>query len=498
VGGTAFNWNNNALLRHRFAKKGRTISLNLNAGFTANDGAGKLFSQNKYFRDSSISSADTLNQINDISGRGNNLGAAITYTEPLSKKNLLEFTYRANTASNHSEKHTFNADGNGKYVLPNAILTNAFENRYSFQREGFGWKNQQEKINFTIGLEAQEATLRTAFHYLGSDSSLHRSFVNLLPNANLQYNFSKYQNLRAYYFTFTRQPDASQLQPVADNSDPLNIRAGNPNLNQEYYHLVRLNYTAFDPFRHTNFFGSLNYTATQHKIVNNDVLDSVGGRTSKPVNLEGLYNLSSNLSWGFPLRKIKSNLNLNTTGSLNHNAALVNGVRNNGNVYAIGEGAELSYYYKEIFDVTATVNLNYNDAHYSLQNGQNQQYWTSSYGVEINTYLPHGFSIATDLDYTHRTGLPAGYNASPLIWNAGLAKQLFRNKKGEVRLQIFDILNEAKGISRNTSQNYIQDISYRVLNQYWLLSFTYSINRFAGKSIQGGSQRKADIKVISN
>jgi hypothetical protein len=93
--------------------------------------------------------------------------------------------------------------------------------------------------------------------------------------------------------------------------------------------------------------------------------------------------------------------------------------------------------------------------------------------------------------------LPAGYNSSPLVWNAGVAAQVFKNKRGMFRLQVFDILRQNTGFSRNTSQNYIDDVSYQVLNRYWLLSFTYSISRFAGKAVKGGAYRQEpDIKIV--
>jgi hypothetical protein len=242
----------------------------------------------------------------------------------------------------------------------------------------------------------------------------------------------------------------------------------------------------------------LSYRAIHNKIVNNDKIDSSGLRISQPINLNGLYNINGNLSWGFPLRKIKSNLNLNSNIGYDHNASLVNGLRNNSNNWTVGQDAVLSYYYKDLLDITASGKLTYNNTRYSLQHEQNMSYWMQNYTLDFNLFLPRGFSLATDLDYTRRTGLPAGYNSNPVIWNAGLAKQIFKNKKGEIRLQIFDILKQNIGFTRNTSQNYIEDLTYKVLNRYWLLSFTYNISRFAGKSVNGPVQGKADVKIIAN
>lgn len=484
-----YSWNTNALLRHRFARKGRTLSANLLFGLNSNTGGGSLYSINQYYQPQPGSPVftDTLNQVYDQPANGNNYGATLAYTEPLSKKSLLEFNY--DFSQNHSrlDKKTFDADANGKFTVPNVPLTNDFKNTYTIHREGIQFRNQRGRYNFTVGAALQQVFSRNYFGYLTKDSVLLQSFANLLPNANFQYSFNKYRNLRLFYTTYTNQPGITQLAPVPDNSDPLNIRLGNPGLKQEYYHSLRLNYIAFDPFRRTSFFAMMNFNDIHNRIVNDDVFDSTGVRTTRPVNLNGTYTMNGFLSWGLPLRVLKSNLNLNTSARYDHNASLVNGVRNNGNTWVLSQGADLNFIYKDLLDITGGIKVDYNDTRYSLQPGQNQHYWTSTYTVDFNWYLPGKFSIASDLDYIHRSGLPTGYNTSPLVWNAGLAKKVFKNQKGTIRVQVFDILKQNTGFSRSTNQNYIDDLSYKVLNRYWLLSFTYALSRF---------EAKPDIKII--
>ena len=491
-----YNWNNDALFRHRFAKKGRTISADLQFGLNSNTGGGSLYSVNKYYQPGLPPVVDTINQRYDLPGNGNSYGAVLSYTEPLSKKSLLEFNYNFYQSHTRSDRATFDADGSGKFLTPNDQLTNDFKNVYTYHREKVQFQYQQLKFTFTAGATLQQASSANQFGYLTGDSSLRQSFLNFLPNANLQYNFNSYSNLRFQYTTYTNQPGVNQLAPVPDNSDPLNIRLGNPDLKQEYYHTLHLNYIAFDPFRHTSFFAMLYFNGIHNKIVNDDEFDSVGVRVSKPLNLDGLYNLGGNLSWGLPIRAIKSNLNLTSSARYDHNASVVNEARNNGNTWTLSQEASLNFTYKEALDITGGIKVEYNDARYSLQPLQNQRYWTETYHMDFNWYGPRGFSIASDLDYIHRSGLPEGYNTSPLVWNAGLAKKVFRNKKGTFRLQVFDLLKQNTGFSRSTNQNYIDDLSYRVLNRYWLLSFTYALSRFAGKSVPSGGENKADIRIM--
>jgi hypothetical protein len=491
---SGYTWSNNALFRHRFIKKGRTFSANLSFGLNDNNGGGTLYSINHFYK---AGTGDTLNQVYDQSGNGNNYGGVLSYTEPLSKRSLLEANYNFYQSHSFAGKQTFDADLNGKFTVPNQQQTNDLRNTYTYHREGLAFRHQLPGLSFTAGFMLQQASSVNSFGYIGKDSLLRQTFRNLLPNGLIQYDINKYRNLRLQYMTYTNQPSLTQLQPVPDNSDPLNIKAGNPGLQQEYYHSLRMNYVAFDPFRRTSFFAMLNYNGIRHRIVNDDEFDNTGVRTTRPVNLEGLYQVGGFISWDFPLRAIRTMVNLKSDLQYDHNASLVNGARNNGNTWTAGQGADLQFSYKELLDISGGGKVEYNDARYSLQPGQNQHYWTETYTFDLNWYLTRVFSLASDLNYIHRSGLPAGYNSSPLVWNAGVAAQVFKNKKGLFRLQVFDILRQNTGFTRNTSQNYIDDVSYKVLNRYWLLSFTYSISRFAGKAVKGGIDRRGpDIRIV--
>ncbi len=498
ISGDGYNWNNSALFRHRFRKKGRTISANLSFNQTSGNSHGGLQSVNNYYQPGGgLQQSDTINQVNQQVNGSNTYAAVLSYTEPLSKKSLLEFNYNFSTAHSTSNRVTYDFDKlSGKHSALNTALSNNFLNDYRYHRPGVNWRYQQKKYNFAIGLAAQQASLQSHFHIMAKDSAIDRSFLNLLPRANLQYNINQYKNIRAVYNTFTRQPSVTQLQPLTDNTDPLNIKIGNPDLKQEYYHRLQAEYISFDPYRHTSFFAGLSAGITGNKIVNADQLGAQGQRITQPVNVNGSYTISANSSWGFPLRKIKSKLNLNSAVSNSRNIGFVNAQKNNILSWSASQEITWNYTYKELLDLGAGAEIIYNDVNYSLQKQQNLQYWSQHYTFDINLYLPGGFSFASDIDYTTRSGLAQGYNLSAVLWNAGLAKQVFKNKKGEFRLQVYDILSQNIGVNRSSNQNYIEDASYTVLKRFWQLSFTYNISRFAGKNIAAPGSRNSNIQVI--
>ena len=490
------NWSNSLLLRHKFSKKGRTLSANVSFGTNDAVSDGILHSQNSFFNpDGSQRFSDTLDQLSSQANEGMNYGGTFSYTEPLSKRSLLEANYNYNKSMSTAGKETFDIDaGTGKYNIRNGILSNDFDNQYAYHRLGLNWRFQQKKFNFSIGTSLQQASLQSQFNFLGNDSSISRSFSNFLPNARWQYNINRFRSFRFSYNTLTRQPNATQLNPIVDNTDPLNIKTGNADLEQEYNHRLQLNYMSFDPFRKTSFFSMINFMARQNSIVNDDQIDAQGVRTSRPANANGVYNLTGTFSWGLPARALKSNLNINTDLSQGRSANFINGSRNNIVTRSITEQLSLNFTHKELLDFTLGTNISYNSVRYSLAPLQNTDYWNQEYSFDANIYFPKGFSLATEFTFTRNTGYANGFNTNVALWNIGLAKQLFKSKKGEIKLQVFDILNENVGISRNTNQNYIEDVYSKVLTRYLLISFTYNISRFAGKSAP--VQKGNNIKLI--
>ncbi|MBC7903775.1 MAG: outer membrane beta-barrel protein, partial [Gemmatimonadaceae bacterium] len=499
IKGDGYNWNSNALFRHRFPKKGRTFSANIGFGINQTQSDGRLSSENAFYNpDGSLKRGDTLNQINNQDADSKNYSAVLSFTEALSKISLLELNYNVASTLSESARNTFDYDkSTGKHSVINDALTTKFSNEYTYHRPGLNWRLQGKKVTLAIGSSMQFAKLKSDFNLLSLDSSLQRSFTNFLPNANMQYSINRYKNLRFFYNAMTRQPSVSQLQPIDDNTDPLNIRRGNPDLQQEYTHRLNANYSSFDPFQKTSFFASLNASLTNDRIVNADFLSAQGERITQPVNANGVYTVSGNASWGFAVKKLKSTVNLNTSASAGRNLAFINSQKNN--IRSWNGNAQLtwSYNYKEMFDFTAGVSAGYNNVNYSLQTNQDSKYWTQQYSFETNFYFPAGFSISSEMDYNTRSVLVEGYNANYFIWNAGLAKQLFKNKRGELRLHINDILNQNIGVNRNANQNYIEDVSYNVLKRYGQLSFTYNINKFAGKNLPF-NKNSGTIKVIGN
>lgn len=479
--GEGFNFSNNLLFRKKFKRKGRTLSFNLGTTINESDANSSLESMNEFFTKSgSTLLTDTINQISNVSRDSRGYNARVSYTEPLFRKSLMEFSVGKTENLSISDKETYDYNnGNGKYDQLNPFLTNNFENSYGTNTAGLRLRTQKKNFNYTVGLTWQNAELEGTVKSGIKDSVINKSFNNLLPNGRFEYKFNRFKSIRINYQAVTTQPTISQLQPVPDISDPLNIREGNPNLKQEYSHRINAMYTGVNPFRAKNLFIFTNFSSSSNKIVNYDVIDSLGRKRTTPVNVDGVYNLSTDIRVGFPLKFIKWNMNLNTRFSYGKMIQYINSERNDIRNTRIDPQVQLSKNFKDKLDLSFSAGLNIYNAQYSLQSALNNKYLTQEYSVDLGWQLPGNLFLSTDFDYRISSERAEGYNAKVPLWNASISKLFLKFDRGELKLSVFDLLNKNQGIVRNTNQNYIEDQVNRVLNRFFLLSFTYSLNKMS-------------------
>jgi hypothetical protein len=465
-----------ATFRHRFAKKGRTYSIGLNSSYNTNDGSGSNWSQNQYNLPSR-SYTDTLDQIYTTNRDGKNNSATLSYTEPIGKNKQLEFNYNISSNINNSGRATLGynkATSNYDIAVPN--LSNIFENTFNANRFTLNYRIQNAKYNFSIGSGLQVGDLVSK--NISTNVNLKQHFVNLFPSANFRYDFTKSKNMRFFYNGRTSQPSADQLQPVIDNSNPLLIRTGNPNLKQQFSHSFRLLYNSFDMFSQKIVFATLSGSFIENDIQNSTTISGGGVQTIKPVNLSGTYNINGFFNYGFPIKKPKSNLNLMANVSRNQTQTLVNSVSNFTRNTNLGGTISWTTNIKEGFDMNFSSNSNLTMARYTLQPQQNGDFFSQTVSTEATIYSKSGWVLSTDFDYIYNAGRSEGFNTSIPLWNASLSKQMLKNKAGELKFYVFDLLNQNISISRNVTSNYIQDLQTRVLKRYFMISFTYNLRKF--------------------
>lgn len=485
-----YNFGNNLVYRHKFGKPGRTVSLNLNTQITNRTGDGTLHSLNEY------TGNDTTRQDQqyDLINNGYTLSGSLNYTEPISRKSQLMVNYAPSFSQNKSEKQTMANNGNGDYVDMDTLLSNQYENTYTTHKGGLSYRYNDQKFSFTLGADYQYADLSgtQVFPY---SFSLQKTFSNILPNAWFNYKITKNKNLRIMYRSSTNVPGIQQLQNVIDNSNPLLLRTGNTDLQQSFQNTLMLRYGSTNTAKATTFnamaFGNFtnNYIANQTIIATadsvtiNGLIIPAGGQLTRPVNLNGYYSIRSFLSYGMPLRFVKSNLNLNTGINYNHIPGNINNQINYANNYAFNGGVVVSSNISENLDFTLSYNGNYNVVKNTINTQSDNNYYTQTTSARLNWIFLDGFIFNTSLNHQLYSGLSEGFNQNYLLWNAGLGYKFFKDRSLDVRLNVYDILNQNRAITRTVTETYIEDNYTNVLQRYFMLNVTYTVRRFGGKKV---------------
>ena len=482
-----YDFSNTITLRHKFKKPRRTISLSVATDYNPKTSNGSLYSSNIYYQ---LDDSTFLNQQNTGTNLGLTISPNLSYTEPIGKKTQLMFSYNPSINKSNIDKRTNSKDSlDANYNQLDTILSNKYSNTYMYQRGGLSYRFRDKKLNFMLGVNAQYATLNGTEQFPYA-LTINKNFESILPQMMLNYRFSKTKNLRITYRTNTSPPGISQLQNVINNSNPLLLSTGNPDLKQDYEHTMNLRYGSVNAAKATNFMVYAmanyiqNYVANSTLIPKHDTLISgkvilrPGSQLTKPVNLNGYLNARSFITYGLPISKLKLNVNFNTGFTYNLIPDLINDQKNLANNYNFSEGIVLSSNISQKVDFTLSYTGNYSIVKNSLQKQADNNYFNQVTTLKFN-WLPYkGIIFNTNLTHTLFTGLAQSYNQSYLLWNVALGYKFLKNQSLDIRASVFDMLKQNNSVSRNVTDTYIEDSRTQVLTRYYMLTVTYTIKKF--------------------
>ncbi len=483
----AVNISNTLLLRKKFTKKGRTISSTITQGYNNSSANSNQYTDQLFYFYGVIKDS-ILDQKSSRKGLTESYSANLVYTEPLGKKSLLEFNTFINKNIGSTSKKVYDKNGiNNLYDALNTRLTNEYSSEYTYAGGGMNFRYNQKKYNFSTGFSLQDAMLNGI--NTSVNSKIQHDFKDILPSANFVYNFSQTQNFRFNYRTSTNQPSLTQLQPVLDQSNINNQTIGNPDLKRSYTNNINLSYFSTKILAQRNFFALLNAQVINNSIVNYDSILPSRAILSKPVNVNGAYRINGTVNYGFGVKQIYSRFNFGLNGGVSNNISYASGLLNTTLIKSIGPSFTYTYSLDEVLDINLTARHSYSNTNNAINTALNTNYLTRVYGADVTNYLPFDIVLNQSFNYTINEGRAAGYNTAVPIWNASFSKFFMKNKRAEIKISAFDILDRNVGVSRNVSQNQIVDQSYNVINQYFIIGFTYSLQKSGLAGSGGGPPR---------
>lgn len=486
-----YNINNTALYRHRFETRGRTFSANLRTNFSDRSGERFQLDDSRYFE-------ETQNRIiNDqqtetLAG-GYTLSGNFSYTEPLTESTQLLVSYQPSVENNRSEQDVFRFDElTGSYTMIDTTLTNRYDNRVYTNNLRGSYRYSRESWNANVSLSWQHTALRGEQTF-PMVTDIGQTWQNILPGANVQYRFTRTTNMRFTYNSSTRTPSVRQLQDVIDNSDPLRLSTGNPDLRQQYDHRFTLRFrhanpevgsstSSFIAFTLTdNYIGNRTLVAENDTPIDGDIILRRGARLVSPDNIGRSWNLFSNLNRSLPVDLISSNMSLSAGVGYSRRPSFIDNQRNMTDNIRLNSGINVSSNISDRVDFRVSYNANYNIVENSIRPELDNNYYAGRATGAFRIMPFGGLELGSDFNVRHYAGLGDDFNQTSLFWNGSIAYKFLEDEVAEFRMTLFDILGQNNNINRTIQEDYIEDYRNNVLSRYVLFSFSYRFRSFGGR-----------------
>jgi len=485
---TVGNLNASFLWRHRFAKKGRSMSASLNTTLSSTESEGGQNSDNTYYSDTEEN--QTIEQINSQTTTNQVYGASVSYTEPLGGRKYLEANYNFQTNANKVDREVYDVDSGTPEF--NTGLSNKYNSNYIYNRPGINFKMNRDKSSLTAGVSYQMTRLKGDL--LLHDVSIDRTFSNVLPSLHYNYDFSSTRHLRVDYVTSMQEPTIQQLQPIIDNSDPLNISMGNPTLQPAYLHRLNANFMSFNPARFINMFAFVTGTYTHNAITNSQTVNDSLVRVTQPVNVDYSKSLSANFNIGVPVKKINSRFNIGPTARLSENITMLNEQENTAKSRTVGGTARYNFSFKDfiIFDLSG--NWSHQRTTYDFST-PDQEYFNQTYTAELNLNFLKYYAFNTVYDYFIYSSTTTDFRQTAKFLNISVSRFVLKNNAGEVKLSVNNLLDQDYNVAQTTGENYIQQQTTNNLGRYYMVSFTYILNKHLNP-MAGMGGRRGGMRMI--
>lgn len=521
--GTNSNLNLQATISRRLSNNGRNITVQGRYSYSKSDNENLSTQFVTLFRPTTEDSLYYRNRYNVTPNKTKSYQLSATYSEPIALATFLQLRYQYRYQNRYSDRQThdfsklpdFGAGVMNTYrdfssylnpfiteQTPLSTYLDTDQSRFSeydnyIHEVELSLKRTTNFYNLNVGVMVQPQTSELHYKHLGLDTISRRSVSNFTPTFDFRYRFNKQKSLRLNYRGSTDQPSMTDLMPITDNTDPLNVSKGNPDLKPSFTNRFSMQYNNYVQKRQNAIMAFVNFQTTRNSVSNMVRYDpATGGRTSQPMNINGNWSTNGAFMYNTSLDTVGIwSMNSMTDLSYNNRVSYVNLKRSaepdKNYTRSTGISERLGFSYRnEWLEVELNGRVSYSISRNKLQPNANLDTWDFNYGTDITINMPWNMSFSTGAHMQSRRGYSdASMNTNEFVWNAQLAQSFLKGKPLIVSLQLYDILQQRSSFSRSISATQRSDVYYNSINSYAMLHVIYRFNAFGGKAAR--AERKA-------
>lgn len=497
-----FNVSNNLIYRYRLPGK---KSHNLTFGFGGTYRSYEQFSfpRQYTFRDPDDIECDTTDYSSrnvsrtDRDQPGYDVNGSASYTRALSKRSRLSLEYRINYTDNSVDRSTFVLTKEN--VFPderNPKQSTEYDYAFLTHRVGSTYQYYFKKTKVAATLYYQHAEFDSdyAFPYRQKTGA---SFDNLTYNVVSNISITRNNTLKFTAVGRTSNPRATDLQGIVNTTNRQNVFAGNPHLDPVYTHRLTGQYIRTSPERGRTFTVSAEAALSPNTITDSLVIDTPdfiiddegtllgeGNQFTKPVNLPGYWSLRASVSYGMPVRWLRSNLNFRAGVSTGRIPSIINGERNELSNSSYNAGVVLGSNISESVDFRVSYTGRYNvSKSTSHVRTLDNTYFSQTARAEATFVAWKRLVVRANADYNYYKGITDTFLEERLICNALLGVKLFRNRLGEVSVGVNDLLDQNGTTFRRTvTGTTLRNVTNLGVGRYVSLQLTYNLRLYRRQS----------------
>lgn len=479
---------NNELSATTITGKRDYLNIALNTNFSKRNSDSKNYSENFIQRQNNTVIQDQIRNTDNFS---NNIRLSAFWSKELFTNFRIMPRYTANVTSNTNENSIFDFDNTSDaYDDFNEIISSdsrytttttrpALRLRYEYKDFRFdvegGYTNTSR--NYSDQLIAAR-DFKTDFEYATYSTRIRYRDKNGFKNINLNYN----QNVNL--------PSVNQLQPIEDVSNLTNIRIGNPFLKPEINHRINFEYQNNIAFNNINITGNLRAEFIQDKIISSIITNEDLIRNTTYDNINGNYSYSGNagISKSYYNKKTNFNLNARINGSYDNAISIQNGTEFTGKTTNVRPSFSFRYSYDNKLDFSASYSYSTTNSIYDTNAINDNKFFVQNVNFDSSIFFIKNVFLSNKISYRYNSRVGDNFDGDAVFWNMGLGIELWDNK-ATLTLVGYDILGKNNGYRRTVTETSIQDFESNILEQYFMLNFTYKFGSFAGQKMNINQDR---------
>lgn len=477
----------------KFSRKGSFLKLSIDN--IANKAKSDEYNNSSTEFFGANANTETRNQFIDSDSDYNRFGSKITYRHAIIPDTLFfDVKYGFINSKRENVRNTFDFN----------TVTQQFSNFNTNLSSDFEYENtrQTPAIQLTYRKKKWRTSIETAYVFrtmenqdkLRPEFNLKRNFKALELDVDFSYRFDNKASIYSGYNLRNAPPEIRQLQAFADEKNPLNITVGNPNLKPTSNHNLYINYNKFNWQKRTGIFAYVGIDAQQDKVAPKSTLDAKLVRRTTYENVNGNYGLNGSISYSkrFSLDSLSTlRLRVGTWSNIRRNVFFVNGEKLTSNRRSFSPNIGLTYNWNKAIEIAPNYSVSFSRTTYDASNSlENQNFTTHRLGIRTKTTVPKRLEWRNDIRYNYNPQIADGFNKSAWFWNSTLSYSMFKDQ-GTLSLKAYDLLKQNNNSKRIASTNFIEDRESTVLEQYFMLSFSWKFNSLGKK----GKVRDFDFHI---